>query len=99
MKKAFNIVKNKFVIAGLAFIVWMLFFDRNDLATLFDYGKELNELKKEKNFYITENERVGNELKALTSDKKKLQQFAREKYMMKKDNEDIFILIEEREKK
>lgn len=99
MKKLFNIAGNKFIIAGLAFIVWMLFFDRNDLATQFEYKKELNKLEEEKNFYTTGNDRVNTELKALTSDKQRLQQFAREKYLMKKDNEDIYILVEEKVEK
>lgn len=99
MKKILRIARNKFFIVGLAFVVWMLFFDRNDLATQFEYKKELNKLKEEKNFYTTENDRVNEELKALTSDQKRLQQFAREKYMMKKDNEDLYIIVEEETEK
>lgn len=95
MKKALKVVRNKFFITALAFMVWMLFFDRNDIATQYEYRKELNGLKEEKAFYVSETEKVTEELKALTSDKKKLQKFAREKYLMKKDDEDVFVIVKQ----
>ncbi len=95
MHRVLNIAKNKYVIASLAFIVWMLFFDRNDLSSQYQYQSQLKELQQEKEFYTKEIEKVQNDLNDLTSDPKKLQKFAREKYFMKKENEDVYVIIHE----
>lgn len=95
MHKALNIIKNKYIIASLAFLVWMLFFDRNDISSQYHYQSQLNELQKEKEFYTQETEKVQKDLEELTTDLEKLQKFAREKYFMKKDNEDVYVIIYE----
>jgi hypothetical protein len=49
--KAIRIFKNKYLIATILFIVWMLFFDHNDIFLHLQYRKELNELKADKKYY------------------------------------------------
>jgi len=95
MHKALQIIKNKYIIASLAFLIWMLFFDRNDISSQYQYQSQLNELQTEKEFYTQETEKVQKDLEELTTDLKKLQKFAREKYFMKKDNEDVYVIIHE----
>ena len=95
MDRVFNLLKNKYLIATVAFITWMLFFDRNDFITQYEYQTQLSELKKERAFYLRETEQVKNDLEGLTSDKDKLEKLAREKYLMKKENEDVFVIIRE----
>ncbi|SEM42513.1 Septum formation initiator [bacterium A37T11] len=95
MNRLINIIKNKYFIAALAFVVWMLFFDRNDLSTQFEYRSQLKALNTEKDFYTKETERVKKDLEELSSDPNKLQKFAREKYLMKKDNEDVFVIVKQ----
>jgi cell division protein FtsB len=95
LKRVLFIVKNKFAIASLAFIVWMLFFDRNDLSSQMQYTKQKKNLEAEKEFYEKEILKVEKNLEELSSDPKKLEKFAREKYLMKKENEDIYILVED----
>jgi len=73
----------------------MLFFDRNDISSQYHYRSNLSELQKEKEFYLEETEKVKKDLEELTTDPKKLQKFAREKYYMKKDNEDVYVIIHE----
>lgn len=92
MKQLINIAKNKYIIATIAFVVWMLFFDRNDITSQYKYQSQLKKLKDEKEFYIRETAIVTKDLEELTSNLTRLQKFAREKYLMKKDNEDIFIV-------
>ena len=99
MTRALNILKNKYLIAGIAFLTWMLFFDRNDLMSQYDYRQQLNKLEAEKNFYTTETEKTVKDLTELTSDRAKLEKFAREKYLMKKENEDVFVVVKEEIKK
>jgi cell division protein FtsB len=96
MKRLIDLIKNKFFLVTLAFIIWMIFFDKNDLFSQFEYHQQLSKLKQEQVFYQTETAKVNKDLDELTSDKAKLEKFAREKYLMKKDNEDIFVIVHEK---
>ncbi|MBD1393137.1 FtsB family cell division protein [Mucilaginibacter glaciei] len=96
MRRLFDLIKNKFFLATVAFVIWMIFFDRNDLFSQYEYHQQLNKLKQEQLFYKAETEKVNKDLDELTSDKAKLEKFAREKYLMKKDNEDIFVIVHEK---
>lgn len=98
MKRLIDLIKNKFFLVTVAFIIWMIFFDRNDLFSQYEYHQQLDKLKQEQVFYQTETEKVHKDLDELTSDKAKLEKFAREKYLMKKDNEDIFVIVHEKKK-
>ena len=85
-------LKNKYIIATLAFAVWIIFFDRNDLITQADYLHQLHTLRDQKAFLQNEIQHTDSDLYELQSDPQKLEKFAREKYLMKKDNEDIFLV-------
>lgn len=99
MERVVSLVKNKFLIAGIAFLVWMLFFDRNDLATQFGYQKEKSRLETEKEYYANENIRIEQVIKDVQFNPSEIQRIAREKYKMKKANEDIYVVIEAEPKK
>lgn len=98
MRRLFDLIKNKFFLVTVAFVIWMIFFDKNDLFSQYEYHQQLDKLKQEQVFYKTETEKVNKDLGELTSDKSKLEKFAREKYLMKKDNEDIFVIVHEKKK-
>lgn len=98
MYRILNLIRNKYFIAGIAFLTWMLFFDRNDLMSQYEYRTQLNKLQAEKRFYLKESAKAVKDLNELTTDKSKLEKFAREKYLMKKENEDIFVIITEQAK-
>lgn len=87
-------IKNKFLLAGVAFVVVMLFLDRNDLFTKMDRARELNNLEKSKQYYREQTDKLNKELEALKNDPAALEKFAREKYLMKKDDEDLFLVPE-----
>lgn len=95
LQRVLHLAKNKFLIASIAFIVWMLFFDRNDLTSQLHYKKQRTNLEKQKDFYNREIAEIEKNLEELSSDPIKLEKFAREKYLMKKENEDLFIIVEE----
>lgn len=99
MSRVFSLLRNKYFIAGTAFLVWMLFFDRNDLMSQYEYRTQLNKLEAEKEFYTRESAKAVKDLNELTTNKIKLEKFAREKYLMKKENEDVFVIIVEDDKK
>ena len=80
------------LLASAAFVVWMLFFDRNDVFTQMERRSELNELKQSKQYFekqIAENRKFSKDLQFNAS---AIEKYAREKYLMKRDNEDLFII-------
>jgi cell division protein FtsB len=87
--------KNKYLLTGIGFIVWIGFFDDRDfITTHFRHQQELTRLQKSKAFYEQQIAATQAELDQLKSDPAVLEKYAREKYLMKKDNEDLFIIHE-----
>ena len=78
--------------AAAGFAIWILFFDRNDMITQVNRREELNSLQKSKKYYteqIAQERKVSEELR---SDPATIEKYAREKYLMKRDNEELFII-------
>lgn len=88
-------LKNRYSTVVLFFFVWMLFFDQNDIITQVKLKKRLNKIERQKEYYNKEINRTQNELDNLLNDDAKLEKFAREKYLMKKKDEDLFIITNE----
>jgi len=88
-------LKNKYILTACFFAVWMFFFDTRDVITThFRQRGELNRLQESKAYYQQEIDKTRKELEQLRSDPKVLEKYAREKYRMKKDNEDLFVISE-----
>jgi cell division protein FtsB len=98
MKRLIGLFSNKFFLVTVAFAVWMIFFDKNDLFSQYQYRQQANKLRQERDFYKKETAEVNAQLQALTTNQSALEKFAREKYLMKKDNEDIFVVVKEDKK-
>ncbi|MDB4924970.1 septum formation initiator family protein [Mucilaginibacter sp.] len=96
MKRLIDLFKNKYFLLSLAFVVWMVFFDKNDLLSQYQYHQEVSKLKQERDFYKLQTAKVSKDLDELTSNPEKLEKFAREKYLMRKDNEDVFVIVKEK---
>lgn len=96
MNQMIQILRNKYFIASAAFVIWMAFFDRNDLHTQINYKQQLNGLREEKAFYEAETAAVLQDLEDLDNEGPGLRKFARERYLMKKDNEDIYVIVQPR---
>ncbi|CAA0147833.1 FtsB family cell division protein [Tenacibaculum maritimum] len=87
----FKIITNSYVLILTIFIVWMLFFDENSYLVHREFNQEIEELKSRNEFYknkIIEDKKTIQSLE----DSIQLEQYAREKYLMKKENEDIYII-------
>lgn len=95
MKKVLRIFTNKFLLTGIAFLTWMAFFDQNDWQSISKKKSELSDLDKDIAYLSTEISRMEKEHGQMTSDPQKLEQYAREQYRMKRDNEDLYIIDEE----
>lgn len=89
-----NWLKNKYFLTGLGFLVWITFFDDRDLLTNFHHRQELRELEKSRDHYSKLIQETREELDQLKQDPATLEKYAREKYRMKKENEDLFIIPE-----
>lgn len=72
----------------------MLFFDPRDVYTQLEYTRELNDLKESKSYYQQEITKESAELERLKTNPATLEKYAREKYLMKRDNEDLFLVSE-----
>ena len=93
LKKLLPYLKNKYILTLLIFLVWMLFFDRNDIISQIGMRSKLSQMKQDKLYYTEEIEKNKKEMEELMTNPKTLEKFAREKYLMKKDNEDIFVIV------
>jgi hypothetical protein len=93
-RKSLRILTNRYLIATVAFAVWIVFFDNYSLVRQYKLGKELVGIEEMKRHYREQIEKNRSELQELTTNKKTLEKFAREKYLMKKENEDIYLVIE-----
>ena len=96
MKRLIDLFKNKFFLVTVAFVIWMVFFDKSDLLSQYQYRQEVSRLKQDRDFYKAETEKVSKELDELNSNPQKLEKFGREKYLMRKDNEDVFVVVKEK---
>lgn len=83
---------NKYLITGIAFAVWMAFFDRNDLILQLRRIHELSKLQESEKTMSLQISDTRQELQLLKTNPETLEKYAREKYLMKKDNEDLFIV-------
>jgi cell division protein FtsB len=84
--------KNKYWITLGTFFVWMAFFDQYDLKNIYGLYQQHQQVLKDKKYYEEEINDTRIKLQELSSDKDKLEKFARENYLMKRDDEDVFII-------
>ena len=86
-------LKNKYVLTALCFAVWVLFIDDRDfITTHFRHVNELHKLEARKLYFEEQIRTVSKELDQLKSNPATLEKYAREKYLMKRDNEDLFVI-------
>ncbi len=95
LKKLPPIFRNFYSVASLCFLVWLTFLDSNDLISRFKLGAKLRSLQNEKEYYQEKITEVKKDRKELLTNEELLEKFAREKYLMKKETEDVFIIKEE----
>lgn len=90
--------KNKYVLASVLFLVWLTFFDRNNLIDQYKLHTQLSDLRSKKEYYAEQIKIVKQEKQELFTNMASLEKFAREHYMMKKANEDLFVIVSEKKK-
>ena len=90
----YPLLKNRYLLTFIIFLVWIMFFDSNNMISQFEERNELFKLKKEKRYYQKEIVNTQKDLTALLTSNSHLEQYAREKYQMKKDNEEVWLVID-----
>jgi cell division protein FtsB len=96
MKRLIALIKNKYFLVTLTFVVWMVFFDKNDLYSQYQSNKDVRAMQQERDYCLKQTTQVSKDLDELSSNPQKLEKFAREKYLMKKDNEDVFVIVKKK---
>ena len=90
-------LKNKFIVVTLILFVWVAFFDSNNWIKQAKLKSEIENLKEQKNYYQEEIEKDSIALFDLNNNQETQEKFAREKYLMKKENEDVIVIIDSNE--
>jgi cell division protein FtsB len=90
-----QILINKYSISIAIFAAWIYFFDQNSIWERHENEAVIREFQKEKDYFLKNIENNKKKIHELKTNRKNLEKFAREQYLMKKKNEDIFIIIEE----
>lgn len=91
--KLLNLAKNKYLVTVIAMLCWLLFFDKNDVFTQYELINKCRKLEKDKEYYQAEIKNHQQQLHELRTSKKSLETFSREKYLMKKEDEDVYVFV------
>lgn len=86
-------INNKYFYTGLIFLIWWVFFDQESLLVQYNLTSIKTGLEDQKEYYLEEIEKDRDAINTLQNDTILLEKYAREKYYMKKDNEDVFVII------
>ena len=89
------LLKNFYFLFFISFLIWMIIIDSNGFVNRYRLSSKLDELRKEKEYYVQEIDKVTIDKEKFESDEEILEKYAREEYLMKKESEDIFYVIEE----
>ena|SRR5665647_2007072 len=93
-RKLLKPLANKYLIAFMVFSVWMIFIDDNNIFFLRKNVNKLKEYRVEKTYFLEKIRKDSIHLQEMKANAKNLDKFAREEFLMKKKDEDIFLIIE-----
>mgnify|MGYP000473374517 CR=1 FL=1 len=91
----FRFLRNKFFLATLFFVLWILFFDHNNFFQNRQYRSELKTLTDNKKYYKEQIEKTKREIELIKTSPLWTEKIARENYLMKREGEDIFVIKED----
>lgn len=88
-----RVLRNRYGAGLLGLLLWVGLFADYDLYTMFKLRRQLHQMKEQRDHYAAQIATTREQLHELNSNQELLEKFAREKYLMKRDNEDIFVLV------
>ncbi|WP_339868715.1 septum formation initiator family protein [uncultured Algoriphagus sp.] len=93
MSKYLKYTKSFYFLGLVFFIAWMIFIDSNNVVNQVKLSSKLGQLEDQKEFYLERKEKIKAEREELMSNPELLEKFAREKYLMKKNTEDLYVIV------
>jgi cell division protein FtsB len=93
-EKIYRSLRNKYVVAGLIFAVWICFLDQNSIVEHIAIQRNISRMERQMQYYRTVVRQNNKRLYELKSDSRNLEKFARERYLMRASNEDVFLVVE-----
>ncbi|MDF2158688.1 septum formation initiator family protein [Algoriphagus sp. CAU 1675] len=93
MKKLIKLGSNFYALATAFFLFWMIFIDSNNVVNQWQLSQKLGRLEDQKEFYQDRKVKIKEERQELMSNPELLEKFAREKYLMKKQTEDLYVIV------
>jgi cell division protein DivIC len=88
-----SVFRNKYILTVIIFLVWLILLDSNNLIARYKEMRALHELRTDKEYYFKRIEADRKKLNELKTDNRDLEKFAREQYLMKKPDEDLYIIL------
>ncbi|MCK5821181.1 MAG: septum formation initiator family protein [Bacteroidales bacterium] len=95
LHKIWAFIRNKFFLTLAIFIVWLIVFDQHNLIDRYKSRRHLNKLKEDTSYYINKIQQDRQSIELLETDKENLEKFAREQYLMKAPDEDVYIIVKD----
>jgi cell division protein FtsB len=95
MGKYLKYTKNFYFVFTFFFILWMVFIDSNDVLTQVKLRTKVKQLESQREFYLDRKQKIKADREELMSNNELLEKFARERYLMKKKTEDLYVVVEE----
>lgn len=96
-KKIPAVLQNKYLLTVVIFVIWLLLFDSNNLISRYKQLRQLHKLRADREYYIRRIESDRQKLHELRTDNHNLEKFAREQFLMKRPDEDLYIILTPRE--
>jgi len=94
--KIWKIIKNKYVIAILIFLVLILFIDENNLFVTRSLKKDVSELNQTVDTLLRGIEQDSIQAQRLKDNMDSIERYGREQYYMKRADEDVFIIVHDK---
>lgn len=95
LRQVFRKFTNKYLFVSILFLVWIAFFDKNSFVEKMQLRHKIKTLTEQKEYYQKTIEDDNRKIQELLSNRDNLEKFAREQYLMKNSNEDIYIIVDE----
>ena len=92
-------LRNRYLLTIIIFIIWVSLFDNNNLIDRYHDIRNLRQLQQDREYYLNKIDEDTRKLNELKTNNENLEKFAREQYYMKKDDEDIYIILTDKEEK
>lgn len=90
-----KILRNRYALIVILFLVYITFFDAHDLVSQIGVRWKIHKIHEQMDYLENDSQSAKQQIIELTTDSASLEKFAREEYRMKRENEEIFVILKE----